>query len=92
MQQRLGRTVLLTNRQNWTAEEVVTGYDGQQQLEQVFRGLKFGCVSLTKNNTYSSACSIRSKLPLAARILQRCWLELKSCTAESAKPSQTVHA
>jgi transposase len=41
-QQRLGRTVLLTNRQNWTAEEVVTGYDGQQQLERVFRGLKDG--------------------------------------------------
>ncbi|MBZ5726173.1 MAG: hypothetical protein LAP87_14380 [Acidobacteriia bacterium] len=40
--QRLGRTVLLTNRLDWTAEEVVAGYSGQQQIEQVFRGLKDG--------------------------------------------------
>ena len=33
---RLGRTVLLTNRLNWTAEEVVAGYSGQQQIEKVF--------------------------------------------------------
>jgi transposase len=39
---RLGRTVLLTNRMDWTAEQVVTGYDGQQQVERVFRGLKDG--------------------------------------------------
>ena len=39
---RLGRTVLLTNRLNWTAEEVVAGYSGQQQIEKVFRGLKDG--------------------------------------------------
>ena len=39
---RLGRTVLLTNRLDWTAEQVVTGYSGQQQIEQVFRGLKDG--------------------------------------------------
>jgi transposase len=39
---RLGRTVLLTNRMDWTAEQVVTGYSGQQQVEQVFRGLKDG--------------------------------------------------
>lgn len=39
---RLGRTVLLTNRMDWTAEQVVSGYSGQQQVEQVFRGLKDG--------------------------------------------------
>jgi transposase len=39
---RLGRTVLLTNRLAWTAEQVVDGYAGQQQVEQVFRGLKGG--------------------------------------------------
>jgi transposase len=40
--QRLGRTVLLTNRMDWTAEQVVAGYAGQQQVERVFRGLKDG--------------------------------------------------
>jgi transposase len=40
--QRLGRTVLLTNRMDWTAEQVVAGYSGQQQIERVFRGLKDG--------------------------------------------------
>jgi transposase len=39
---RLGRTVLLTNHFDWTAEQVVTGYSGQQHIEQVFRGLKDG--------------------------------------------------
>ena len=39
---RLGRTVLLTNRLDWTAEQVVAGYAGQQQIERVFRGLKGG--------------------------------------------------
>lgn len=39
---RLGRTVLLTNRRDWAAEPVVAGYSGQQQVEQVFRGLKDG--------------------------------------------------
>jgi len=39
---RLGRTALLTNRMEWTAEQVVNGYSGQQQVEQVFRGLKDG--------------------------------------------------
>lgn len=39
---RLGRTVLLTNRMNWSAEQVVTGYSGQQAVERVFRGLKDG--------------------------------------------------
>jgi hypothetical protein len=38
--QRLGRTVLLTNRLDWSAEQVVAGYSGQQQIERVFRGLK----------------------------------------------------
>jgi len=39
---RLGRTVLLTNRLSWSAEQVITGYSGQQHIEQVFRGLKDG--------------------------------------------------
>jgi transposase len=39
---RLGRTVLLTNRLEWTAEQVVAGYSGQQQIEKIFRGLKNG--------------------------------------------------
>jgi transposase len=42
MAERLGRTVLLTNRRDWSAEQVVAAYGGQQQLEQVFRGLKDG--------------------------------------------------
>lgn len=40
--ERLGRTTLLTNRMDWTAEQVVAGYSGQQQIERVFRGLKDG--------------------------------------------------
>lgn len=40
--QRLGRTVLVTNRMDWTAEQVVSAYSGQQHIEQVFRGLKGG--------------------------------------------------
>src|SRR6266851_5718991 len=39
---RFGRTVLLTNRLDWRAEQVVAGYAGQQQVERVFRGLKDG--------------------------------------------------
>jgi transposase len=39
---RLGRTMLVTNRLDWTAEQVVAGYCGQQQIERVFRGLKEG--------------------------------------------------
>ena len=42
MAQRLGRTVLLTSRFDWTAEQVITAYSGQQHIEQVFRGLKEG--------------------------------------------------
>jgi transposase len=42
MTQRLGRTVLLTNRLDWSGEQVAAGYAGQQRLEQVFRGLKEG--------------------------------------------------
>jgi transposase len=38
----LGRTVLLTNRLDWTAEQVAAGYGGQQAIERVFRGLKDG--------------------------------------------------
>ena len=39
---RLGRTVLLTNHRDWSAEQVVAGYTGQQAIERVFRGLKDG--------------------------------------------------
>jgi transposase len=39
---RLGRTLLLTNRGDWTGEQVVAAYASQQELEQVFRGLKEG--------------------------------------------------
>jgi len=39
---RLGRTTLLTNRMEWTADQVVDGYAGQQGVERVFRGLKAG--------------------------------------------------
>jgi transposase len=39
---RLGRTVLITNRMDWTAEQVAAGYGGQQHIEKVFRGLKDG--------------------------------------------------
>ena len=39
---RLGRTLLLTNRMDWSAEQVVAAYSDQQQIEQVFRGLKDG--------------------------------------------------
>jgi hypothetical protein len=39
---RLGRTVLITNHRDWTAQQVVSAYSGQQHIEQVFRGLKDG--------------------------------------------------
>jgi transposase len=39
---RLGRTVLLTNRMAWTAEQVALGYSAQENIERVFRGLKDG--------------------------------------------------
>jgi transposase len=39
---RLGRTLLIASHLDWTAEQVVTAYAGQQALEQVFRGLKEG--------------------------------------------------
>lgn len=42
MTHRLGRTVLITNRVDWTPEQVVTAYRGQEAIEQVFRGLKDG--------------------------------------------------
>lgn len=42
MANRLGRTVLVTNHCDWTAEQVVSAYSGQQPIEQVFRGLKDG--------------------------------------------------
>jgi len=42
MTQRLGRTILMTNRKEWTTEQVVAGYGGQQSVEKVFRGLKDG--------------------------------------------------
>jgi transposase len=39
---RLGRAILLTNRHDWTVEQVVAGYSGPQRIETVFRGLKDG--------------------------------------------------
>lgn len=39
---RLGRTLLVSNRLDWSAEQVIAGYSGQQQVERVFRGLKDG--------------------------------------------------
>lgn len=42
IEERLGRTVLVTNRLEWSAEEVVTAYGKQQALEQMFRGFKGG--------------------------------------------------
>ena len=42
MAPRLGRTVLLTNRMDWSPEQVAAAYSGQQNIEQVFRGLKDG--------------------------------------------------
>jgi len=42
LEHRLGRTVLLTNHRDWSAEQVVAGYAGQQAIERVFRGLKDG--------------------------------------------------
>lgn len=42
MTHRLGRTILITNRLDWSAEQVVAAYRGQQAIEQVFRGLKDG--------------------------------------------------
>ena len=39
---RFGRTVLVTSRAGWSAEEAVEAYAGQQQAEQVCRGLKQG--------------------------------------------------
>jgi transposase len=40
--ERLGRTVLITNRREWSAEQVVAAYGGQHHVEQVFRGLEDG--------------------------------------------------
>ena len=37
---RLGRTVLLTNRMDWTADQVAMGYSRQQEVERVFRASK----------------------------------------------------
>lgn len=42
MTQRLGRTILMTNRMDWEAEPIVAGYGGQQPIEKIFRGLKDG--------------------------------------------------
>ena len=39
---RFGRTVLMTNRNEWSAAEVVAAYGQQQHVERVFRGLKGG--------------------------------------------------
>ena len=42
LSRRLGRTTLVTNRLDWTAEQVVAACGGQQPVERVFRGLKEG--------------------------------------------------
>jgi len=42
MTQRLGRTVMITNRLDWSVEQIVDAYTGQEHIEQVFRGLKDG--------------------------------------------------
>lgn len=42
MTQRLGRTILMTNRMDWEAEPIVAGYGSQQPIEKIFRGLKDG--------------------------------------------------
>ena len=39
---RLGRTLLVTPHLDWTAEQVVAAYSGQQRIETVFRGFKDG--------------------------------------------------
>ena len=39
---RLGRTVLLTNRLDWSAEQVLAGYSGQQESNAYFAGSKTG--------------------------------------------------
>ena len=41
-ERRLGRTVLMTNRMDWSARQVVEAYEAQQNIERVFRGLKQG--------------------------------------------------
>ena len=42
MAERFGRTTLVTNRLDWSAEQVVDAYGGQQHAERVFRGLEGG--------------------------------------------------
>src|SRR5450631_51425 len=42
MTQRLGRTLLFTNRTDWPDGQVISAYSDQQKIEQVFRGLKDG--------------------------------------------------
>ena len=39
---RLGRTMLITPHLDWSAEQVVSAYAGQERIEKVFRGLKDG--------------------------------------------------
>ena len=42
IQRRMGRTVLATNRGNWTAEQILEAYHGQSRVEMEFRGVKAG--------------------------------------------------
>ena len=37
MNHRLGRTIVLTNRLDWTAEQVALGCSAQQDVERVFQ-------------------------------------------------------
>jgi transposase len=50
MNQRLGRTILVTNRMDWTADQVIAGYGGQQQIE------KYSAVSKTATGSTGVQC------------------------------------
>ena len=39
-QKRLGRTILLTDRRDWTAHEVVSAYRDLSRIEETFRNMK----------------------------------------------------
>ena len=81
MQERFGRTTLVTNR-DWTAAEVATAYGGQQHVERVFRGLKgghwLGWGRCTTGPTPRSAC-MRSTA---------CW-ECRCCSTCIGRPRRS---
>jgi transposase len=97
--QRLGRTVLLTNRMDWTAEQVVAGYAGQQQIERVFRGLKDGDwlgshVSLDRPQDPRLRLLLHARhLPVAVcaqAVARRLARSLPRAIARGTRPDQTV--